>query len=157
MSGFGHYIALHSGSLYSRKESSTITSVPLRQPDEAATGQTRKEPLPPTPPQSLSRFSYLWHCGGYILFAAPAPEVWEPPWPVTPTFSPPSPLSASHRLCNLCWQRPQLTKSTTRSHSNTNRNTWLSVKLKCCLEFHQNITFSLLELTDRHSIYSLNP
>lgn len=113
-----HRIALHSASLYSREESSTITSVPLWQPDEAWTGRTRAET--PPPPQSQSRFSYLWHGGGYILFAARAPEVWEPPRPVTPTFCPPTPLSATHRRCNLCWHRPQLTKSTTRSFRNMN-------------------------------------
>lgn len=113
-----HCIALHSASLYSREESSTITSVPLWQPDEAWTGRTRAET--PPPPQSQSRFSYLWHGGGYILFAARAPEVWEPPRPVTPRFCPPTPLSATHRRCNLCWHRPQLTKSTTRSFRNMN-------------------------------------
>lgn len=115
-----HRIALHSASLYSREVSSTIASVPLPQPDKAGTGQTRAEPPPPPPPQSQSRFSYLWHGGGYILFAARAPEVQEPPRPVTPTFCPPTPLSATHRRRNLCWQRPQLTKSTTRSFKDMN-------------------------------------
>lgn len=67
---------------------------------------------------TLSHLPYLWHCYGYILFAALVSEVWEPPCPVTPTVH----LPPTHRHCNLCWyytawQRQWVTKSTADSAS----------------------------------------
>lgn len=92
--------------LYRHAELSAIASVRLWQPDEASRGRP-KESLGselqrrgghitvrvrrPRCHRSQSHLSYLWHGCGYILFAALAGEVWEPPRSVTPTFCPPSP------------------------------------------------------------------
>lgn len=54
--------------------------------------------------------TYLWHCCGYILFAALVSEVWEPPISVTPTVHPPTSLQSV--LVLYFWQRPWVMKFT---------------------------------------------
>lgn len=161
MSGFVHYVALHSGSLYSRKESSTITSVPLRQPDEAATGQTRKEPAAVAAAAATIAISLLL---SLALRRVHSVCCWSS-WGVGATLTshshilPPHPAGQPPTVTAICagtdhsWRNP-----TACSLNNTNMNTSVSVKLKHGLEWH-DITFSLQEWTYRgftrkHSIYS---
>lgn len=65
--------------------------------------------------RTLSHLSYLWHCYGYILFAALVSEVWEPPCPVTPTVHPTHPPIVTAIWYYTAWQRPWVTKSTADS------------------------------------------
>lgn len=103
-----HRVAL----LYSHATLSTITSDWLWHPADPPRDHQRKvcsfkvgcEPSGIQELQchrTLSHLSYLWHCCGYILFAALVSEVWEPPSPVTPTVTHRPTLPPTHRHCNL--------------------------------------------------------